>query len=122
MKYQRKVQPGQLILVDELGNDILRLVESVEENSVCIKLIGAIRNELAYDLEDELYAFILLHHRFILDFEEVTFIASTGLQLLLDFQKRIDKYPDGSLVLTSISGTIEKTFLDTGYYDLFEIK
>ncbi len=122
MEYKRQVDDNKLKILDELQREILCLEESIDDNVVHVGIIGEVRNEIAHDLEDELVALTFLYHQFVLDFSETTFIASMGLKILLDFQKRIDQFLDGNLLLVGVKGDIEQIFHDTGYNALFMIE
>ena len=59
---------------------------------------------------------------FILDFEEVTYIASAGLRVLLNMQQEIDDSESFSVKIINISESVREVLESTGFIDILVIE
>ena len=91
-----------------------------QKNTMLISISGRIDSSTAPILEQELK---LSYHKcknLILDFEEVDYISSAGLRVLLSAQKRMNK--QGRMYLTGVNDAIMEVFEVTGFADILTIQ
>lgn len=120
MNYTRKMQDNALVISDESGNELLCIKETAENGCMNFCLVGELRNEIAYEFEDEITAVLTVCHSVRVDLSGLTFIASAGLFTLLHAQQITDKMTDGRLVISGISEQVMSAFESSGFVDLFE--
>lgn len=60
------------------------------------------------------------HQKFVLDMSGLEYISSAGLRSLLAAAKQL-KAVGGSVVLSSISGTVEEVFRMSGFLAIFKV-
>ena len=56
---------------------------------------------------------------FVLNFSAVDYISSAGLRSILSITKKL-KESDGSIVLTGLTGSVEKVFTISGFQAIFK--
>lgn len=121
MKY-RRMNNDVLEICDEENNIIMSINEKFQDNVMNIKVVGQIKNEVAHDFEDEVMAALSVCKRIVLDFSEVTYIASMTLKVLLSAQRIIDESSDASLTLIHVKPEIMKVFNESGFSDILMIE
>lgn len=122
MNYTRRMRGNELVIFDENGNELLCIKETAENGCMNFCLVGELRNEIAYEFEDELAAVLTVCHNVRIDLSGLTFIASAGLHTLLRTQQMTDKMPDGRLIISGISEQVMTVFESSGFVDLFDFE
>lgn len=121
MSIQRITEDDTLILVNEAGEEIVRIRESVEEGSALIQPTGQLSSEVAHDVEDEFVAMALTCSNVVIDMEQVSYISNAVIRTILDLQHMIDAR-QGMLILRNLSAEVYQTFEDMGIEDVFMIE
>lgn len=101
---------------------VFSMEEEFENGVFTIKLCGEIKNEVAYEFEDELLAVILACKKVELDFENVSYVASMALKTLLLAQQMIDERKNVSMTITGVSDNVLKEFRKAGFMNLLEFR
>lgn len=119
----RRMNNNVLEICDENSNIVLSITENISEGeTMIITLTGEIRNEVAYEFEDEVMAALSVCKKIELDFEKVSYIASMALKSLLSIQRMIDEIENSSMVLTHVSSEVMTILKETGFSDILEIE
>jgi len=87
----------------------------------CLHLKGRIESMSASAIQREIGELILSgERRFIIDFEEVNYISSSGLRVFLAAQKQLSK-AGGEIILCKIPPDVLRVFKMSGFEQLFHI-
>lgn len=89
-------------------------------NEITLKIVGRIDTVTAPDLEEIINDDIKVSENLILDIEEVEYISSAGLRVLLAAQKKLDKF--GTLKVTNVRAEVMEVFELTGFTDILDIE
>jgi anti-anti-sigma factor len=81
------------------------------------KLSAATADEFGVKVEEALGESVNI----VMDFQEVSYLASAGLRVLILAQKRI-KAANGKLVFKNVQESVREVFEVTGLDDIFEIE
>lgn len=120
MSFRRQMQDNILHILTEKGEKLLSIAESEDEEYFQIGLVGELRNEIAYEFEDELNAVLTVRNKVKIDLNGLTFVASLGLRALIHAQQLIDSDPDGSMVIICDNNKyIRDVFEENGFTELF---
>lgn len=90
------------------------------ENEITLKIVGRIDTITAPDLEEIINDDIEGTEKLILDIEEVEYISSAGLRVLLAAQKKMNKL--GMMKVTNVRAEVMEVFELTGFTDFLEIE
>ena len=97
---------------------------TIEKNlsgaELTIKLTGRLDTTTAPQLEGELKASLDGVENLVLDFENLDYLSSAGLRVLLSAQKQMNK--QGSMVVRHVNETIAEVFEVTGFCDILTIE
>ncbi len=92
-----------------------------EKNVVIVSVTGRMDAVCTLDfektLEDQMAAG---ETRFILDFSDLEYISSAGLQCILSAAKRLEPR-EGEIELASLKGTVKEVFEISGFSSIFPI-
>jgi anti-sigma B factor antagonist len=94
--------------------------KKLEENKLIIKLNGRLDTNTAPELEEELKKDLPNVTKLILNFEDLIYISSAGLRVLLSTQKIMNK--QGSMVIENVNDLIMEIFEATGFIDILKIR
>jgi len=94
--------------------------KTLEENRLIIKLDGRLDTNTAPRLEEELKKDLPDVTELVLDFEELRYISSAGLRVVLSTQKLMNK--QGNMVIENVNDLIMEIFEATGFVDILTIK
>lgn len=119
---ERRMKDKTMEIYDDHGEFEFSIEESVEDGSMLILLDGKIKNEVAYDFEDEVIAALSVCPKVILDMNKLTYIASISLQSLLNVQRLIDNMDGASMKLVHVSKEVMKILDESGFSDILEIE
>lgn len=117
----RKLE-GSAIVFYNGATQILSIKEEEIGNGVLMTLQGELRSDVAHELLDELTALATVGMNIVLDFEEVTFITSTILDVLLTAQQTMDSMGKGTMLLRKLQPDIFRQFEKTGTSELLMIQ
>lgn len=97
----------------------MEIVKKSNSDTICLKLIGRLDTINSPIFEKEINALdgikVLL-----IDFEQLEYISSAGLRVLLNTQKKMNKV--GKMVLQHVSKDIMDIFEMTGFVDILSIE
>ena len=85
-----------------------------------IKLTGRMDTTTAPQLESELRSSLNGVEKLVLDFENLEYLSSAGLRVLLGAQKVMNR--QGSMVIRHVNDTIAEVFEITGFSDILTIE
>ena len=98
-------------------------MEIIKEGSgaaLTIRLRGRLDTATAPQLEGELKTSLAGVQKLVLDLEELEYISSAGLRVLLSTQKTMKK--QGSMVVRHVSPIVMEVFEMTGFSDFLTIE
>ncbi len=98
---------------------MLDIKKTSEGTQTTVSLTGRLDTVTSPDLEKELKEFIEGTAELVLDFNELDYISSAGLRVLLSAQKIMNK--QGSMKLINVSESIMEIFEVTGFSDILTI-
>lgn len=97
----------------------MTIEKTADGEKLLIKLAGRLDTSTAPDLEKEVSALQGISD-LTFDFEELEYISSAGLRVLLSAQKIMNK--QGSMVIKNVNDTIDEVFEITGFSDILTIE
>lgn len=92
----------------------------LEENKLTVKLDGRLDTNTAPQLEEELKKDLPDINELVLDFEDLKYISSAGLRVVLSTQKTMNK--QGNMVIENVNDLIMEVFETTGFVNILTIK
>ena len=98
----------------------MEIKKNVQDATLELKLSGRLDTTTAPQLEAELNESTEGITELILDFEELEYISSAGLRVLLSAQKLMNK--QGSMVIKNVCADIMEVFDITGFSDILTIE
>ena len=109
-----------LILVD--NKPVMSMSERLADGAFYIGVSGELRNDVTHEFEDELMAAFSVCRRIVLDLSGLDYIASLAMKVLLSVQQIVDETEAAELVISALSETVEDTFDEAGFLDIFNVK
>lgn len=98
----------------------MEIKKNVQDATLELKLSGRLDTTTAPQLEAELNESAEGITELILDFEELEYISSAGLRVLLSAQKLMNK--QGSMVIKNVCADIIEVFDITGFSDILTVE
>ncbi len=99
----------------------MEIIKTVNENATDIALVGRLDTTTAPDLEKELKElFEQGVSQLTLDFEQLDYISSAGLRVLLFAQKSLSE--NGKMTIRNVKPEIMEVFDITGFIDILTIE
>ena len=95
-------------------------IERKNENGVTVALSGRLDTITAPQLEEELNTIIPETETLVFDFENLEYISSAGLRLLLSAQKEMSK--KGGMKLIHVNEEVQEVFDITGFNELLTVE
>ncbi|MBI5681383.1 MAG: STAS domain-containing protein [Methanobacterium sp.] len=92
----------------------------LEEDKLIIRLDGRLDTNTAPELENELKKDLPNVTELVLDFEELKYISSAGLRVVLSTQKVMNK--QGNMVIENVNDFVMEVFEATGFIDILTIR
>ena len=89
-------------------------------NEIIIKVLGRLDTTTAPTLDKTINDNIIDTNNLILDLNELTYISSAGLRVLLSAQKKMQK--TGSMIVKNVCEEIMEIFDMTGFTDILTIE
>lgn len=99
---------------------MLNIQKSVEGSKIVFTLEGRLDTVTAPDLEKDLKASLDGIKELVMDFENLEYISSAGLRVLLSAQKIMMK--QGEMKIIHVNETIMEIFEVTGFSDILTIE
>lgn len=98
----------------------MNIKKKTEGGVLNIGLEGRLDTTTAPILEEELNSSLKGVKELILDFEELEYLSSAGLRVILDAQKVMSK--QGKMAIKNVNETIMEVFEVTGFIDILTIE
>ena len=99
----------------------MEIIKTVNDNATDIALVGRLDTTTAPDLEKELKElFEQGVSQLTLDFEQLDYISSAGLRVLLFAQKNLSE--NGKMTIRNVKPEIMEVFDITGFIDILTIE
>ncbi|MBR6404844.1 MAG: STAS domain-containing protein [Lachnospiraceae bacterium] len=98
----------------------MEIIKTREESTLILALQGRLDTNTAPLLEQTLTEELDGVTELVLDFEEIDYISSAGLRVLLAAQKRMKK--QGSMKLVNVSEVVNEIFEVTGFMTILKIE
>lgn len=116
-----KIKNGNSIIY-LLGNEKV-LVATVEKSEkLVLKIEGAIKTLVAPCFDEVIKAVMENNEEFVLDFSEVTYIASAGLRVLLNMQQEVDENDKSEVIIKNVPDNVKEVFEQTGFDNILSIE
>ena len=98
----------------------MNIIKKTEGTTLALALEGRLDTTTAPQLEAELKSSLDGVTALDLDFEELEYLSSAGLRVLLAAQKVMNK--QGTMVIRHVNDTIHEVFEVTGFLDILTIE
>lgn len=99
---------------------MLNIQKEINGSDAVVKLEGRLDTTTAPQLENELKRFMESVTSLVFDFENLEYISSAGLRVLLTAQKFMSK--QGSMKLIHVKDDVNEIFDVTGFSDILTIE
>lgn len=99
---------------------MLNITKKANDKELVVSLEGRLDTMTAPDLEKELKDDLEGVESLVFDFEQLQYISSAGLRILLSAQKQMNK--QGTMVVKNSSEEIMEIFEVTGFSDILTIQ
>ena len=99
---------------------MLNIQKEINGSDAVVKLEGRLDTTTAPQLENELKSFMESVTSLVFDFENLEYISSAGLRVLLTAQKFMSK--PGSMKLIHVKDDVNEIFDVTGFSDILTIE
>lgn len=91
-------------------------------SEVTLTLIGRLDTTTAPQLEEQVNTSLEGTEKLILDFQNLEYLSSAGLRILLAAHKAFMKKGSGAMVICHVNETIHEVFDVTGFLDILNIE
>lgn len=98
----------------------MKITKSKENTALTLGLNGRLDTNTAPELETELKASLDGVETLIMDMEELAYLSSAGLRVILAAQKQMNK--QGSMVIRNVNDMVMEVFEVTGFTDILTIE
>ncbi|KZX10301.1 STAS domain-containing protein [Methanobrevibacter curvatus] len=98
----------------------MELIKNKDESSLDVKIIGRLDTNTAPILEKELSNDLPDIKELTFDFEELFYISSAGLRVILSTQKIMNA--QGKMLIKNVNGLVMEVFDATGFVDILTIE
>lgn len=99
---------------------MLKIVKKKDGSNLVIDLIGRLDSNTSKELEDDLNGELDGIAALTFDFNELEYISSAGLRILLSCQKAMNK--QGNMKVVNVNETIKDIFEVTGFIEILNIE
>ena len=98
----------------------MEITKNIKDSELDIQLRGRLDTSTAPQLEEEIKHSINGIKTFILDLNDLEYMSSAGLRIILSAQKTMNK--QGKLIIRNVNDTIMEVFEMTGFADILSIE
>ena len=98
----------------------MTITKTQDQNSLTLFLEGRLDTTTSPQLEAELSASLDGVKQLTLDLQQLAYLSSAGLRVILGAQKRMNK--QGQMVVRNVNDTIMEVFEVTGFVDILTIQ
>lgn len=96
------------------------ILKTQKDSALTLALVGRLDTVTAPSLEAEVNGSLDGVTQLVLDFEQLDYISSAGLRVLLAAQKRMNK--QGTMTVKNANADIKEVFEITGFCDILTIE
>lgn len=105
------------------NNELFFSVEEIlEKNFVELKVNGELKNDVVLELEDEVMALLVMGKSIKLNFENLKYIGSSAMAMLLSLQRFCDQKDNIDILLKKIPQQIMEEFIEVGFHEILNIE
>lgn len=104
-----------------MGKNKLTIADSREGETLTVRLSGRLDTETAPQLQRFLDGALADTSGLRLDMEELAYVSSAGLRVLLAAAKRMDR-ADGTMVVEHVNREIREVFAITGFDEILTLE
>lgn len=98
----------------------MTITKQKQDETLTLALSGRLDTTTAPELEEELKTSLEGVKTLVLDMEELAYLSSAGLRVILGAQKQMNK--QGNMVVRHVNETIMEVFEVTGFSDILTIE
>ena len=98
----------------------MQIEKTQEGDIVVLKVSGQLTSSTSPELETAINAVLETESNLVLDFAKLSFLASSGLRVILSTQKKIN-VKDGALVIRNVNKIVMEVFEMTGLRDFLNV-
>lgn len=98
----RQVTGNTLSLHRPDGGVAVQMVENVDGENCRVQLVGAVNNDSAWDVYDELCALASVGKNVILDMSDVSYLSRTLVDRLISLQRKLENMPSEGLPIVNM--------------------
>ncbi|KZX16849.1 anti-sigma F factor antagonist [Methanobrevibacter cuticularis] len=98
----------------------MELIKNKDETSLDVKVIGRLDTNTAPILEKELSRDLPDIKELTFDFEELFYVSSAGLRIILSTQKTMNV--QGKMIIKNVNDLVMEVFDATGFVDILTIE
>ena len=98
----------------------MNIEKKLEDGTLTIKVSGRLDTATAPQLDEELKGSIEEIDKLVMDLEELEYISSAGLRVLLSAQKTMNK--QGTMEVTGVNDAVMEIFEVTGFSEILTIR
>ena len=99
---------------------MLNIEKKIDNDKACFRLTGRLDTLTSPELESELTGIIDGLTDLVLDFEELEYVSSAGMRVLLAAQKKMNDF--GTMTVKHVRQEIMDTFEMTGFDEILTIE
>ena len=97
----------------------MEIIDNKNGNELSIKLVGKLDTHTSHQLEEFIQNNIEGVEKLVYDFEELLYISSSGLRVLLSSQKIMNT--QGEMEINNVNEFVMEVFEATGFIDIMNI-
>ncbi|MEY8297544.1 MAG: STAS domain-containing protein [Emergencia timonensis] len=98
----------------------MKITKSKENSALTLALNGRLDTNTAPELETELKASLDGIETLVIDMEELAYLSSAGLRVILAAQKQMNK--QGRMIIRKVNDMVMEVFEVTGFTDILTIE
>ena len=98
----------------------MKITKSKEHSALTLALNGRLDTNTAPELETELKASLNGIETLVIDMEELAYLSSAGLRVILAAQKQMNK--QGRMIIRKVNDMVMEVFEVTGFTDILTIE
>ncbi|MDR3171844.1 MAG: STAS domain-containing protein [Treponema sp.] len=99
----------------------MEIVKTQTDDTVTLAVSGKLSAATAGELDAAVAASIAASNKLVIDFKEVSYLASAGLRILISTHKKLTA-KHGSFTLRNVCESVREVFEITGLDDVFDIQ
>lgn len=98
----------------------MEIIKNLDGETLTVKLVGRLDTTTAPSLEGEISSDLEQAKDLVFDFEELDYVSSAGLRVLLACQKTMNA--KGSMCIKHVKDEIYDVFEMTGFLDILKVE